>query len=115
VLFEGLRNQIRALLRMRTPRAVARRGNKPAIGAAVVREDLRLTVQAGLSDELWRWLLEQGWRESQFQPDRRRYRELPAALVTRLIDARPDEYAEALAAAVEKAAYRPVLRGGGRR
>jgi hypothetical protein len=99
------------LLKLHKPRAAPRRGNKPAIGAYIIREDVRMTVQAGMSDELWRWLLDQGWREQVFQPDRRRYRDIPAAWVTRLVDAPPERCARVLEAAIERAVVRPSLRG----
>jgi hypothetical protein len=52
-----------------------------------------MTIQAGFSDELWRWLLEQGWREVTHRPDRRHYRAVPASCVTELIDAPAEERA----------------------
>ncbi len=110
MVFRTLRDQLRSLLQLRKERSLPRRGNKPAIGAYVVRDDLRLTIQAGMSDDLWHWLLEQGWREPAYQPDRRRYRDIPSTWVTRLIDAPPELYESVLHAAVEKAIFRPNLR-----
>jgi len=68
-----------------------------------------MTVQAGFSDELWHWLLEQGWRELRYRPDRRHYRAVPATCVTELIDASAEERPLMLAAAVERASYRPII------
>ena len=65
-----------------------------------------MTVQAGMSDALWYWLAKQGWREITFRPDRRRYRDIPTAYVTRLIDSYSEERERVLAAAVANAAYR---------
>jgi len=110
MLIASLRNRVRVIFNIRQKRKPARRTGKPAIGTFVVRDDLRLTTVAGMSDELWRWLLEQGWREVRFQHDRRRYRDIPAVWVTRLVDAAPDMYARILAAAVARAAQRPSLR-----
>jgi hypothetical protein len=110
VVLRSLRNQVRGLLNIRKARATPRRSNKPAIGAYIIREDVRLTMQAGMSDQLWSWLLEQGWREATYQPDRRRYRDIPSAWVTRLIDASPDVYVRVLDAAMDKAVHRPSLR-----
>lgn len=73
-----------------------------------------MIVQAGMSDALWRWLVKQGWREVMFRPDRRRYREIPHAFVTRLIDASVDERERVLAAAMANAAYRPAPMRPGR-
>ncbi|HXY05349.1 MAG TPA: hypothetical protein VEI05_02280 [Burkholderiaceae bacterium] len=87
-------------------RALPRRGPKPNIGACIVCEDVRMTVQAGMSNELWRWLMQQGWRELTYRPDRRHYREVPLTWVTRLIDAPAELWSQVLAAAVAKAAHR---------
>jgi hypothetical protein len=100
---------IRGIFRFRKERALPRRGAKPAIGACIVCGNLRMTIQAGLSDDLWQWLLDQGWRELTYRPDRRRYREIPASWVTRLIDTLPDRRALVLASAVEKASLRPTI------
>ena len=108
-----LGSRLRGLLRRPRERALARRGAKPAIGAPIVRQDVRMAVQAGMSDQLWTWLLEQGWRESNFHPDRRRYRDIPSAWVTRLTDAPPEHYARVLDKAIEKAVVRPQLHAGG--
>jgi hypothetical protein len=113
LVISTLRNRVRGLLRIRKPRAVPRRSGKPAIGAYIVHEDVRMTIQAGMSDQLWHWLLEQGWREATFQPDRRRYRDVPSAWVTRLIDATPEVCARVLDAAMDKAVFRPSLRSSG--
>ncbi len=108
----SLRTRVRDFIRTRKERAVPRRTPKPAIGAPIVSGDIRMMVQAGLSDDLWRWLLEQGWREPAYRPDRRRYRDVPSSWVTRLIDAQPEARTRVLAAAMESAAHRPALRGG---
>jgi hypothetical protein len=114
-LFTQLRNQFRNLFRIRRDRTVVPRlGRKPPVGARIVRDDVRMTVQAGMSDALWQWLGAQGWREVTFRPDRRNYREVPHAYVTRLIDASPDDHERILAAAVADAAYRPAAQRSGR-
>jgi hypothetical protein len=100
---------VRGVLGLRKERALPRRTGKPAIGSLVVCGDLRMTIQAGLSDELWQWLLDQGWRELTYRPDRRHYRELPSPWVTRLIDALPETRPLVLGAAVSKATKRPPL------
>jgi hypothetical protein len=104
-----LRNWLRGLLRLRQIRALPRRTAKPAIGATIVCGDLRITVQAGLSDGLWVWLLDSGWRELTYRPDRRHYREIPSSWVTRLIDALPETRVRVMDAAVTRASMRPTL------
>jgi len=105
----SIRNWYRGLLRVRTERRLPRRGAKPAIGNTIIFEDLRMTVQAGFSDELWQWLLDEGWRELTYRPDRRHYREIPSTWVTRLIDSMPETRPLVLQAAVTKASLRPTL------
>ena len=73
-----------------------------------------MAVPAGLTDELWHWLLESGWREITYRPDRRLYRDIPSSLVHALIDA-PSEFRQrVLEEAQTRAAVRPsVHRPGG--
>ena len=86
-----LRTRLRSLLGEQIPRAVPRRSRKPRIGTYVVHveEGLRLVMPAGVSDELWQWLMDKGWRVPTRHPDRRAYRDIPVSCVTRLIDADP--------------------------
>jgi len=69
-----------------------------------------MIVQAGMSDDLWVWLMEKGWREVAHFPDRRQYRDFPASWVTRLVDAIPEDREAVIAAATENAVRRPNLR-----
>jgi hypothetical protein len=84
----SLRARLRSLLGEQVPRSMPRRTRKPRIGTYVVNvhEGLRLVMQAGLSDELWQWLMDRGWRVPTYHPDRRSYRDIPVSFVTRLID-----------------------------
>jgi len=121
LLFGTLRRQIRSLISGPKDRSLGRRTARPSIGTQIVCKDLRMVVQAGMSDELWAWLMEKGWREVAYFPDRRQYRDFPPSWVTRLVDAIPEERAAVLAAATENAVRRPRLRnaavpaGNGRR
>lgn len=107
-LVTQVRDQVRTFLKIRRERDTPPVGQRPSLGAKIVCGDLRMSVQSGMSDSLWRWLVQQGWREVMFRPDRRRYREVPHAYVTRLIDVAPEERGRVLAAAEANAAYRPV-------
>jgi len=112
----SLRSRLRSLLgkpREQVPRGLARRGRKPRIGAYVVhvQQGLRLTMQAGLSDELWQWLMDQGWRVPPIHPDRRTYRDIPGSFVTRLIDAHPTERRKVMYEAMKSAKPKPVAPG----
>ena len=108
-LVTPVRDRVRTLLKIRVDRDVPTVGSKPSIGARIFRGDLRLTVQAGMSDGLWRWLLDEGWREITFRPDRRRYRDIPSTYVTQLIDCSSEQRVRILDAAVANAVWRPVL------
>lgn len=110
-----VRDQVRTLLKIRCEREVPRAGDKPPFGAKLFCGDVRLTVRSGMTDSLWRWLLEQGWREVLMRPDRRRYKDIPSAYVTRLIDSEEnEERARVLAAAIVNAQYRPRMTRDGR-
>lgn len=105
-VFDG----VRRLLGMRRPRTVPPPGPRPRLGARIVRDDLRITVQAGLTEATWKWLLEQGWREETFRNSRRRYREVPPSLVAELFDAHDaDERAQVMELAISEAVARPVV------
>ena len=72
-------------------RAFPRAGAMPLSGAPVVSGDLRLVVQPGMSDSLWRWLSGLGWREVTFRPDRRQYHDVSYLWVKLLYQARPEQ------------------------
>ena len=102
-----VRDRVRTLLKIRVERTAGEPGAKPTVGARLTRDDVRMTVQAGMTDSLWRWLVSRGWREVTFRPDRRRYRDIQSAYVTRLIDSSSDERERVLNAAVANATFRP--------
>gem|GEM_PF-630975 len=84
-------SRLRTLLKIRTPRAVPKRGTRPNVGARIFFEDMRITVQPGLSVDLWHWLQDRGWREVTFRSDRRRYCELPSEGVAELLECAPED------------------------
>ena len=92
-MINELRSLARTLFRIRRPRAVPPARTKPGVGARVTHGEYRMIVQAGMTDSLWIWLAQQGWREVTYRPDRRRYLDIPHAFVTELIDAGPDDRA----------------------
>lgn len=113
-LVTQVRDQFRTLMRIRRDRALPSAGHKPGVGARITCGDLRMSVQAGMADSLWRWLAKLGWREVMFRPDRRRYRDIPHGFVTQLIDAAPEERERILAVATSHASFRappPRTRG----
>jgi hypothetical protein len=101
---------MRSVLGVRKQRAVPPSGPKPRFGARIVRDDVRITVQAGLTEATWHWLALNGWREDTFRNNRRRYREVPPSLVAKLLDAAdPEECAQLLRQAIAEAKFRPQV------
>lgn len=78
--------------------------SKPAIGATLCCAGLRMAVQAGLSDDLWHWLVKLGWRELQPRENRLHFKPLPTTLVTRLFDCQEEDRERILLAAIRQAA-----------
>ncbi|HVE90518.1 MAG TPA: hypothetical protein VNA44_12550 [Burkholderiaceae bacterium] len=110
-----VRDQVRTLFKIRCERTLPSESSKPPFGTKLFCADIRMTVRSGMSDQLWRWLLDQGWREVPVQLDRRRYKDIPSAYVTRLIDSEAnDERARVLEAAIANAQYRPRMTRDGR-
>lgn len=109
------RDQVRTLFKIRCEREVPSESAKPGYGAKIFCGDVRMTVRSGMTDALWRWLLDQGWREVVVRLDRRRYKDIPTAYVTRLIDSvANEERARVLSAAIANAEYRPRMTRDGR-
>ena len=110
-----VRDQVRTLLKIRCERGIPSESSKPGFGAKLVCGDIRMTVRSGMTDQLWRWLLDQGWREVAVRPDRRHYKDIPSTFVTRLIDAVTDEErARVVDFAIANAEYRPTMTRDGR-
>jgi hypothetical protein len=106
----NLFDSVRGVLGVRKQRAKPPAGPKPRLGAKIVKDDLRMSVQAGLTLAAWYWLLEQGWREETFRNDRRLYREVPSSRVAELFDAAdPDERSRVLQLAIGEAKVRPSV------
>ncbi len=104
----GLFDGIRTLLNVRKERARGPRGSKPRLGAKICLGEIRISVQSGLTDDMWSWLQEQGWREITHRPDRRRYRDVPPSKVTKLFDAPAGERLAVMKAAMNAAVAKPA-------
>jgi hypothetical protein len=115
-LFDRLRARLRSLRYGQIPRQIPPRGPKPRIGAAVVHADqsIRLLVQAGMSDDLWKWLMDHGWRVEPHRPDRREYRDIPVSYVIRLIDADPTCWKQLMTEAISNTQQRSAWTRGQR-
>jgi len=110
----GAFDGFRTLFKIRAERRRPPKGPKPKLGAKIYLHDVRMAVQSGLGDELWDWLQEIGFREVNFSPDRRRYRDLPPSLVARLYDAPREEWRALLKVAIKEATIRPAVKTGTR-
>jgi hypothetical protein len=75
---------------------------KPGTGATLCCAGLRMTVQAGLTDEMWSWLSGLGWRELRRGESRLRFSPLPSTLVSRLYDVSPEDRQRVLLAAIRE-------------
>ena len=106
----GAYDAFRTKLNIRQQRKRPRGWLKPAPGARIVLEDFRIVVQPGLSDALWNFLAQGGFREVAYRPDRRGYRDVPPALVANLYNASPDDWQALLIAALQEASRRPRIR-----
>jgi hypothetical protein len=95
---------------IRQARALPPRGRKPPIGVAIVCADVRMIVPAGMSDELWEWLMDQGWREVTYRPDHRIYRQVPTSRATQLVDADKEVRMSVLESAIAHAELRTCYR-----
>lgn len=84
-----------------------RETNKPAIGATICCAGLRMSVQAGLSDDLWHWLVSLGWRELASGENRLQLKPLATTQITRLFDAQPEERERVLTNAIRQVTRRP--------
>jgi hypothetical protein len=106
----SLLDSVRRLMGVRRERLVPPPGPKPRLGARIFKDDVRITVQAGLTDATWAWLVERGWREESFRNSRRHYREVPPSRVAELFDALDaDERQQLLELALDEAVARPVV------
>jgi hypothetical protein len=105
-------DKVRTLLKIRQKRERPPSGIRPTIGAKIVMGSVRMTVEAGMTDELWHFLLQAGFREVTFRPDRRRYRDVPHSRVAELYKAPPGQWRTMLMAALKEAAERPQVRAG---
>jgi hypothetical protein len=102
----SVRDRLRVILGIRRERSLPPRRSKPGVGARIVRDDVRMLVPAGMSEDLWRWLQDEGWREITFRPDRRSYRDIPTSRVQQLANCASSRRAEVLHEAIDEAHLR---------
>ena len=101
---------IAELLGRRKEHQRSREASRPAIGATLCCAGLRMSVQAGMSDDLWQWLINLGWRELQPRENRLNFKPLPTSLVTRLFDCPPGDRDRVLLAAIRHSTHGSTTR-----
>jgi len=84
-------SKVRNAFGIRKHRRLQPRGPQPAVGCHIIKGDLRMEVQEGMSSDLWGWLLNLGWRKAMYKYDRRRYDDIPAEWVRELYRAAATE------------------------
>jgi len=109
-----LRKRVVQLFSGPIQRKLPKRSQKPRIGTYVVQvqQSVRLVMPAGMSDELWQWLMDHGWRVVTHRPERRVYLDIPASWVRRLMDANDYEREWLLVEAIKSAQPRSALARG---
>jgi len=108
----GAYDAFRTLLNIRQRRRRPGAGFRPGPGTKIAMDDFRIVVQSGLSEPLWSFLVQAGFREMNFRPERRRYRDVPPSQVAKLFGAPPEQWQTLLVAALKEAAKRPLVRVG---
>jgi hypothetical protein len=98
-----------AQLAARKREELRRLARRPHIGATIVCADLRMSVQPGLSVDLWRWLVGRGWRELDDLNTRHRLRAVPTSAVMALFDSAPERWESLLDNAIKQAIRKPTL------
>jgi hypothetical protein len=78
-------------------------GPKPKMGATLCCAGLRMSVQAGMTDEMWQWLAGLGWRELRSGENRLHYTSLSTSLVNRLYDVAAEDRQKVLLLAIREA------------
>lgn len=98
-----LNTPLSELLGRRKPVLPRVAGPKPRMGATLCCAGLRMTAQAGMTDEMWQWLNGLGWRELRAGENRLHYKALSTSLVNRLYDVSPDDRQKVLLLAIREA------------
>ena len=103
MVITNLKNALRRAFHLYVQRKQLPITPNPGRGVKLINRDYRMVLHIPVKDEMWEWLLDKGWRESSFRPDRRRYRDVPMqATVEFLMSPRKDRrkaYVRALEAA----------------
>lgn len=84
-----MKDMFRTLFSIRQKRRPAPVGPLPAVGAFIVRGEIKMPVTHPVPRELWDWLVLSGWRNLPVKNDRRKGMRVPDGALKALIDADP--------------------------
>lgn len=85
-----------------------RQAGRPRVGSTIFCSRFRMTVPAGFNEDLWQWLVAQGWQPLADNASRYRYRALPSNVVAALVDAPQEQRERLLALALRRALDQPA-------
>ncbi|MBC3933618.1 MULTISPECIES: hypothetical protein [Undibacterium] len=82
---------LRSLFRIRQQRSLPPPGPKPAFGATIVNQQIKIQLFLPIDYEQWDWLTGHGWRTMDMRENRRRYFRVPRNAVQRMLSASKEE------------------------
>lgn len=86
-----MKDFIRTLFGIRRKRQVPPPSDPPNGRTVLVRGCIKMSVSTEISEELWHWLMVEGWRVSRYNNDRRAYTRMPENAVGQLMQTRNAE------------------------
>ena len=87
----SLKDAARTLFKVRVKRKAPTSKQFPKTGSFIVRANAQMLVTMDLSEDLWEWLVLQGWRANSFPRERRQYAQWPTNSMAILAKAPPGE------------------------
>lgn len=87
----SLKDAARTLFKVRVKRKAPTSKQFPKTGSFIVRTEAQMMVTMDLTEDLWEWLVLQGWRANSFPRDRRHYAQWPTNSMAILAKAPPGE------------------------
>lgn len=103
MVINNLKNALRRAFHLYVQRKQLPVTPNPGRGVKLINRDYRMVLHLPVKDEMWEWLLEKGWRESTFRPDRRRYRDVPMQATVEFLMADRKQRRKAYVRALEAA------------
>jgi hypothetical protein len=103
MVINNLKNALRRAFHLYVQRRQLPVTPNPGRGVKLINRDYRMVLHIPVKDEMWEWLLEKGWRESSFRPDRRRYRDVPMQATVEFLMAERKHRRKAYVRALEAA------------